>query len=211
LAHDLEQAINKLKSLHDGNLGVVETIGCGIRAIPALRTILFEREPSGLFETRCRVIQALATLNAREVLIEFLTTSHDATDPVERLGDDAVVNAAARAVAKYREESVFQVLLSLAGLRLLPGVVAALSSFARQETIPYLIDALAEDECRPIAEAALEKLGHAARHALRQVVTTGTGSPEVESPSRARQRQSALGLLVKMTYSPKRATPAPQR
>jgi hypothetical protein len=145
------------------------------------------------------------------VLIEFLTTPQDALDPVERLGYDAVVNAAARAVAKYCEEPVFQLLLSLAGQRLLPGVVAVLGSLSRPEAIPYLIDALAEDECRPIAEAALEKLSHAARHALTQAVTTGSGSPEIQSPSRARQRQSALGLLVKMAHSSKRATPIPQR
>jgi hypothetical protein len=200
----LKQALDRLRSLHDGDLGVVEAIACGEQAIPELRALLFEREPSGLFETRCRAVHALAVLNARDVLIEFLVAPHDARDPVERLGDDAVINAAARAVVKFRDESIFDLLLSLARERLLPGVVAALGSFRRPEAIPYLIDALAEDESRLIAEAALEKLGPAARDALTRAVSAGTSSPGSESPSQMRQRQSALGLLVKMSCSAKR-------
>lgn len=209
--HDLKQAINRLRSLHDGDLGVVEIVACGPPAIPHLRSLLFEREPSGLFETRCRVVQALAALNAGHMLIEFLTTPHESADPVERLGDDAVVNAAARAVTKYRDESVFQLLLSLAKRRPLPGVIAALGSFGRYETIPYLVDALAEDECRSIAEAALEKLGPAARHALITAVSEASSPQESESPSRIRQRQSALGLLVKMEQPAKRGARARQQ
>jgi hypothetical protein len=201
---ELKRALTRLRSLHDGDLGVGEVVAYGQPAVPHLRALLLEREPSGLFQTRCRVVQALAVLNARSVLIEYLTAPHQAIDPVERLGDDAVVNAAARAVAKYRDEDVFQLLLSLAKQRLLPGVVAALGSFRRREAIPYLVDALAEDECRPVAEAALEKLGPAARHALTLAVTETTSPPESESPSRIRQRQSALGLLVRLAQPAKR-------
>jgi hypothetical protein len=193
-AHDLERAIEKLKSLHDGDLGVVETVACGARAIPALRTLLCEREPSGLFETRCRAVQALGALDARDVLMEYLAMPHEAPDPVEQLGDDAVLNAAARTVAKYGDEQVFQLLRHLAGRRLLPGVVGGLGEFMRPEAIPILVDALAEDECRPIAEAALKKFGQRAAPALTQA--TAASSPE--SPSRARQRESALGLLAAM-------------
>jgi HEAT repeat protein len=193
-AHDLKRAIEKLKSLHHGDLGVVETVACGARAIPPLRALLFEREPSGLFETRCRAVQALAALNARDVLVEYLAMPHEAPDPVEQLGDDAVLNAAARAVAKYGDEQVFQLLRHLAGRRLLPGVVGGLGEFIRPEAIPYLVDALAEDECRLSAEAALKKFGRRAYGALKRVATAS--SPE--SPSRTRQRQSALGLLAAM-------------
>jgi hypothetical protein len=209
--HDIGEAINRLRSLHDGDLGVVATIACGKRAIPALRVMLFERESSGLFEARCRAVQVLAALNARDVLVEFLTAPPNAVDPVERLGDDAVINAAARAVAKYRDESIFQLLLGLARRRLLPGVVAAVGSFRRPEAIPYLIDALAEDECRPRAEAALERLGPAARPALMRVVFIGTDSPDNQSPSQLRQSRSALRLLVKMLRSSDRVTPARDR
>jgi len=198
---DLEAAIRKLRSLHDGDLGVVETVMCGMRAIPALRAVLFEREPSGLFETRCRAVQALSALRAREVLVEFLVNPHWAADPVERLGDDAVINAAARALAKWRDEDTFQVLLKLSKERLLPGVVAAIGSFRRAAVIPYLVAGLAEDECRPFAEAALGKFGARARGALTQIVNATEPCPGSESPSRMRQRQSALRLLVRIANS----------
>jgi len=203
---ELDAAIQRLRSLHDGNLGLVETVRCGRRAIPALRTVLFEREPSGLFETRCRAVQALSALKAGEVLVEFLANPPCAADPVERLGDDAVINAAARALAKCRDENTFQVLLKLSKERLLPGVVAAIGSFRRAAVIPYLVAGLAEDECRPFAEAALGKFGARARGALTQIVdatdvnATET-SPGSQSPSRMRQRQSALRLLVSIANS----------
>jgi hypothetical protein len=193
-AHDLERAIEMLKSLHHGDLGVVETVACGARAIPALRALLFEREPSGLFETRCRAVQALAALNARDVLVEYLAMPHDAPDPVEQLGDDAVLNAAARTIAKFGDEQIFQLLRHLAGRRLLPGVIGGLGEFMRPEAIPTLVDALAEDECRLIAEAALKKFGRRAHQAL----TRAAAASSPESPSRARQRLSALDLLAAM-------------
>jgi hypothetical protein len=196
--HDVDQAIKKLRSFHDGDLGVIDVIACGTRTIPALRALLFEREPSGLFQTRCRAVDALAALDARDVLLEFLSAPHEAIDPVERLGDDAVVNAAARAVARYREEQVFQLLLTLARYRPLPGVIAALGKFDRPESIPCLIDALLEDECRPAAEAALDRLGPSARLALLQAATPPAPSLESDSASNMRRRRSALGLLAKI-------------
>jgi hypothetical protein len=201
IANDVDQAIKKLRSFHDGDLGVIDVIACGTRIIPVLRTLLFERDSSGLFQTRCRAVDALAALDARDVLLEFLSAPHEAIDPVERLGDDAVVNAAARAVARYRDEQVFQLLLALAKHRPLPGVIAALGKFDRQESIPCLIDALLEDECRPAAEAALDKLGPSAHLALLQAATPPAPSPEGESPSRMRQRQSVFGLLAKIGVS----------
>jgi len=172
-----------------------------MRAVPALRAVLVEREPSGLFETRCRAVQALSALKAREVLVEFLANPYWAADPVERLGDDAVINAAARALAKWRDEDTFQVLLKLSKERLLPGAVAAIGSYRRAALIPYLVAGLAEDECRPFAEAALGKFGARAYGALTQIVNATDPSPGSESPSRKRQHQSALRLPVRIANS----------
>ncbi len=47
---EVEQAIAKLKSLQDGDVGVVDVIAFGKQAIPALRRILFERERSGFIK-----------------------------------------------------------------------------------------------------------------------------------------------------------------
>jgi hypothetical protein len=191
----VERAIEKLKSLHDGDRGLIEILACGRRAIPALRVLLFEREPSGLFQTRCLAVKALAALQAYDVLIEFLEASHEAADPVERLGDDAVINAAARAVAA-REPRVFDLLMRLAETRPLPGVIEALGAFSRTEAIPCLIEALAEDESRPKAEAALRKFGSFAHKALAVVACQPLPMLEPESQSRLRQRRSALELLI---------------
>ena len=162
----VKRAIEKLKSLHDGDRGFIETVACGRRAIPALRELLFEREPSGLFQARCLAAKALAELKAYDVLIEFLEDPRDVTDPVERVGEDAVINSAARAAAALREPRVFDLLIRLAETRPLPGVIGALKAFSQIEAIPYLIEALAEDESRPEAEAALRNLGSSAHEAL---------------------------------------------
>ncbi len=189
-------AIETLRSLHDGDRGVAEVIALGQEAIPLLRELLFEREPSGLFETRRRAVEALASLGAQHVLIEFLESSPDIADPVQKLGEDAVINAAARALRDLREPRVFQLLLSLVKGRALAGVVAALGGFHRPETIPYLIDALAEDESRPEAEAALRDMASLAHDALIIAALQDPTRPERESESRLRQRRSALALLL---------------
>jgi hypothetical protein len=65
----------------------------GNAAIPTLRGLLFQREPSGLFQTRCRAIEALAALDAHSVVIEHLNAAvlserldgnRTLTDAVER-------------------------------------------------------------------------------------------------------------------------------
>jgi hypothetical protein len=196
----LATALARLLSLRDGDRGVAEAASHGADAIPALRAVLFEREPSGLFETRRRAVEALALIGAHDVLIEFLESQHEAADPVERLGDDAIVNAAARALSGVGWPRVFHLLMSLAEKRSWPGVVAALGAFRRAESIPYLVAALAEDESRPSAEAALLALGAAACDAL---VAAARRRPfDLDSESRLRQRRSALALLLQIGVKP---------
>jgi hypothetical protein len=197
----VEQAIGKLKSFREGDLGIAEVIACGEKAIPALRRMLFEREPSGLFQARCRAVEALAGLGAHDVLIEFLESDRDITDPVERLGEDAVINAAARALANSRERRVFELLLRLAQRPALTGVIGALGTFEKSEAIPVLIDALEEDVSRHAAETALWKLGKKARAALLCTVDLKLPSAERESESSARRRRSALKLFAEMDRS----------
>jgi hypothetical protein len=148
---ELQQAIEKLKSLHDGDRGVPAVTACGPVAVPVLRGLLFEREPSGLYETRRRVVWTLAALKAHDVLLDYLHGHADPSDPVERLGDDAIINAAAIAVAELRSEEVFQLLMRLAQHRLLAGVVQALGTFQRTEAIAIFVEALSVNgvSCRP--------------------------------------------------------------
>lgn len=194
LAEDIRRAIGKLTSFHDGDMGVIATIACGRRAIPALRAILFARVPSGLYETRRRAVEALAQLHADDVLIAFLATSRDITDPVEQTGEDAVTNAVARALAGSADDRVAPLLFALAERPPLAGVVAALGKRRCVEALPYFIKALAEDFTRPAAEEAIRGLGVRARDALLATAIRPAPS-EPETVSRKRQRRSALQLL----------------
>lgn len=176
-------------SFHDdAEVGVVEIVRCGEAAIPTLRDLLFSREPSGLFQSRCRAVEALAALGAHSVLIEFLSTDRVARDLVERLGDDAVINATALALARSRVGGVFDLLLHLAKRASLTGVIGALGSFDRREAIPLLIDPLEDDASRPTAEAALKRMGSAARPALIATAIVRVPTAELESESSLRRR-----------------------
>lgn len=199
-AQNIEQAIARLKSFHD-ELGVLDVIACGEQAVPALRTILFERERSGLYQTRCRAVEALSALRAHFVLIEFLETEREITDAIERVGEDAVINAAALALGSVRERRVFELLLRLAQRPALTGVIGALGAFGTVEAIPALINALEEDASRVTAETALRKLGPKAREALLRTVNVKVPTAASESESSARRRRSALRLITEMEQS----------
>ena len=193
---EVKMALDRLKSLGEGDLGVLDVVACGGQTVAPLRAFLFEREPSGLFQPRCRAAEALKRLGAYDVLIEFLELSREIADPVERLGEEAVISAAARALANLSDDRVFNLLLSLADVRLLPGVVAALGASGRPEAIPYLIAALAEGECQPTAEGALRRFGASAVPSLLVASTRRPGAPESEN--KLRRRRGALRLLAEI-------------
>jgi hypothetical protein len=197
-SQQVEQAIATLKSFRDGEFGVACVVACGEQAIPALHTALFQREPSGLYQARCRAVEALAALGAHNVLIEFLEADRKIADPIERVGEDAVINAAASALANTREEHVFELLLRLAKRACLTGVIGGLSAYRKVEAVPGLLNALEEDASRPTAEAALKRLGEPAYSALLRTVHQRLPSREQESESSVRRRRSALRLLAEM-------------
>jgi hypothetical protein len=91
--------IDRLRALREADRAVLDLSALGPVAIPALRHFLFRREPSGLYQPRCDAVAALAALRADEVLLDFLEAAPEVeiADPVERTGEDAVINAAARA------------------------------------------------------------------------------------------------------------------
>jgi hypothetical protein len=166
-----------------------------------LRRLLFNREPSGLFEVRIRSIHALAKLGARDVLLDFLRTRQALADPVEQLGEDAVISAAAQALADYDEAGVFDALMELAKRPCLAGVIFAVGASRRPEAIPVLVRALSEDTSRLTAERALIAIGEAAQSTLIEVATNSSQN-SLRSESHLRQRRSALRLLAQMDVSP---------
>lgn len=196
LAERIRLGLAMLRSEHEGDRGVVAITACGAAAVPALRDFALNRDPSGLYQARCRAVEALAALDAREALPDLLHLPLDRPDPVERTGDEAVVNAAARALIGSHDEGMFRTLLHLARYKHLTGVIEALGTFRRSEAIPPLIDALAEDCSRPAAEAALRSYGSIASHALWNIARR-----QDESVSELRQRRSALRLLLAIGVS----------
>jgi len=190
---ELPHAIERLRSLRDGDLAIMDVVAYGKAAVWPLREVLFQREPSGLFDARCRAVEALATVGAYDVLIEFLSAPHAVSDPVESVGEDAVVNAAALAFVNRRDERVFPILLQLAERPCLTGVIAALGAFGRTEAIPRLVDALGEDASRRTAEAALRTVGGAARQSLLDAAIL-----PLSSETDIRRRVSVLGLLAEI-------------
>lgn len=199
---DVRRAVDKLASLQSGDLGVVETVACGPKAIPALRRLVFKRDPSGLYETRRRAVEALARLGANGVLIDFLGLSREIGDPVEWTGEEAVINAAARAVADAGHVRAVPVLLDLLNQHLSAGVIEALGKFRCIEALPRFIDALADDFARVAAEGALRQIENQARPALLHTAKLHFPSREHETVSSRRRRRSAVALLGEMGLPP---------
>jgi putative (di)nucleoside polyphosphate hydrolase len=198
---DLAEALRKLASLREGDRGVLEVTACGAAAVPALHAILCKREPSGIFEPRCRAVAALKALDARNELRAFLGDPPQSDDPVERTGNDAVIGAAALALAELGHEADFPLIIRLAMHRPVPGVLAALGMFRRREALPWLIRGLAEDFTRREAEESIRKLGATAGPALIEAAMNPTPSAAEETESSRRRRRSALQLLAELSPS----------
>ena len=194
----IANAIARLKSLRDGDAGFVELVGLGPDVVPPLRRLLFEPEPSGLHQVRGRAAEALGALGAFDVLADFLVSRHPIADPVERLGEEVVIGAAARAISRLREEWVFLLLAVLAAHRCISGVLAGLGSFHRKDSIGIFIDALGEDETRLTAETILCGFGRAARPALIAAALDRDNANRSENKSQLRKRRSALGVLLEI-------------
>lgn len=194
---EAKRLIARLQALYDADRAVLELMGLGSAAIPPLRRFLFRREPSGLYQPRVHAVAALAALKAEDVLLDFLIRAPDVdiADPVERTGEDAVINAASRALAHRRDDEAFAALIGIAECRCLAGVVEALGEMRRKKAIPYLIEGLTSDFCRPVAETALCKFGAAARPALIGAALRAIPSAEFESVSSLRARRSAVTVL----------------
>ena len=194
-ARTLEDAIARLQSPQEGAQSVVDIVRFGPQAIPALRGLLFGRDRSGLHQARCRAIDALAALKAYDVLDEFLRRERPIGDPTEELGEDVVVSAAARALARRHDKASFALLEGMARRRPLAGILAGLGSYKRLRTIPIFVKALAEDELRFTVEAVLRSFGSRARPHL--LAAACDPAPDV-CESDFRKRRSVLGLLGEM-------------
>ena len=139
-------------------------------------------------------MEVLAALKAYDKLRDFLQTPRDVTDPVEQTGEEAVINAAARAVGDLGDRRDLPLLLALLKREHLAGVIEAVGRFRPPEALPYFIEALADDFSRPPAEGAVRKLGLAAQDALFRCAVRRDPSSGREVDLSKQQRRSALRL-----------------
>jgi HEAT repeat protein len=193
---EIRLRIERLNSLIDGHQASMELAGFGAAAIEPLRRFLFAGRPSGIFQPRQWAVEALAAIGAKDVLVAYLARDEWIADPVIRQGEDAVRNTAARLVSRWRSDDVFELLLSLAQKRLLPGVIAALGTFGRPEALPVLERALEDDVARPAAEEALPAFGSRAVDTLIASVGRKQMNEDEEVPSSLRRRRAAAEILA---------------
>lgn len=192
---EIEALVQSLNSLHEGELGIDMLVACGARAIQPLRRFLLEGKPSGIFVPRQRAVRALAELGAKDVLLDYLLHDEQNADPVAAHGEEALRNTAARALAAWQTEDVYQALRRVFVRRRLVGIIEALGEFRRPEALPELVAALEDDFCRSSAEDALRKMGELAHGVLIDAARTPDPSGAHERPASRRRRRCALRLL----------------
>jgi len=194
---EIRSFVRDLESLPGGGLTVSLLVGCGERAVAPLREFLLNGRPRGVFQPRQRAVEALAELGAKDVLMEYLSQKRVIADAVVRFGEEAVENTAARELARWPTEEVFQFLMNLAQRRMLAGAVDALGRFERPEAAPVLVKVLGDDVGRPAAEKALRAIAEKVKPALFQAARR-TGAPEDETPSERQRRRSVVRVLADM-------------
>ena len=89
---EIGRLVERLNSLREGAQAAADLVVCGQRTVEPLRKFLLEGKPSGIFQPRQRAVESLAELGAKDVLIEYLTSDEPIPDPVDRYGEEAVIN-----------------------------------------------------------------------------------------------------------------------
>jgi hypothetical protein len=193
--------VQDLESLREGSMVAAALVGCGARAIQPLRSFLLQGRPRGIYQPRQLAVETLGQLGAKDALLEYLSKPSAIKDAVVQLGEDAVRSTAARELARWQTDDVFEC-LTRAGLNhLLPGIVEALSTFRRTEAMPYFLWALGDGVCRSHAEEAIRGLGIAARPFLMDAAGTRNPSVDQESPSSLQRRGWVLRILADLKVS----------
>jgi len=199
---EIGRLVERLNSLREGAQAAADLVVCGQRTVEPLRKFLLEGKPSGIFQPRQRAVESLAELGAKDVLIEYLTSDEPIPDPVDRYGEEAVINTAARLLAEWRDKDIYEVLLRLLRRKALPGLIDAVASFRRDETLMEFIAALGDSISRTFAEEALRLSGEAAHRLLRHVALAPCPDGDYETPSSLRRRRAALRLLSELQLAP---------
>jgi hypothetical protein len=197
---EIRSYVGDLESLPSGELTVSLLVGCGERAIAALREYLLRGRPRGIFQPRQRAVEALARLGAKDVLIEYLSQKRNIPDAEVRFGEEAVENTAARALGVWRTDAVFDFLQELAERRMLAGVMEALGTFERVEAADTFVRALGDDVCRPAADEALCRIAGKVKPVLIRAALRNRDEAE-EGPSERRRRRGVMKILSELPFT----------
>ena len=192
----IDRLVQGLFSLTEGELSVAALVGVGERAVPALRRVLLQGQPSTVYLPRQRVVRTLAELGAFWVLKEYLLQEKKIKDPDLRLAEEAVENTAARELARNQSEENCCVLLGLVMQRKLPGAVEALAQFRQDAAAPALVAALESDFCRNAAVEGIRPIYKAAVPYLIESARSPEPSRSEESATSLRRRRAAIRLLA---------------
>ena len=156
---EVSRLLARLQSLVDGPSAIEELAACGPRAIPPLREFLLSGRVASVPQPRMWAVEALARLEARDVLIEYLQAPSLVTDPQLLFAEDAVRSTAGRRLSAWRDNPTFEFLLDLCRKRSTPGAIESLAGFERVESIPCLDRALEDDMCRRSRRRGTTKIG----------------------------------------------------
>jgi HEAT repeat protein len=191
----IQEAINKLNSLIGNESAVESVVALGKQAIPYLEHFLLDCPPRTISLPRCRTVRALGELGAYSVLTQYFERYQRPSDSAVLFAEDAVRSAAAKELAQVHSEGVYRVLLRATKQRATSGLVRALGSFCRPESVPLLFELLEDDLCRTDAMTELRKIPEAARPYAVLLLRGCTETPIQRSIS-TRRRHCTLQLLV---------------
>ncbi len=97
----LQRLVATLNALHEGKMAIPLLFIAGKRAIRPLRTILLGEGVNRVRIPRTQVVWALAELGAREVLMEYLLTYRNISEPDSCQAEDEVRSAVTRALTAW--------------------------------------------------------------------------------------------------------------
>jgi hypothetical protein len=191
--------IQQLSTLREGPAIVNELIRAGGAATPILAEALLNGQPRSVYQPRCLLVEALAGLQAHDVLVEYLRRHRHIADPELRFAEDAVINTAARELKFTFSAEALSALLEIARVRSLPGVIEALGMYCNQDSMPCFIRALESDLARTAAYDALRALGQPVKQALlNEAIRIEPCPPEHENRSSLLRRRACLRLLAEL-------------
>jgi len=197
----IEQLINSLESLVDGNRAEAVLLTRGSAVIEPLARYLLSGPPRTISLPRCRVVRILGELGAYSTLIAYFRDQPLPEDPAVLFAEDAVRSEAAKELAQWKTEDSFQVLLHAVGIRATSGLVSALGEFRCSESIPSLFTLLEDDLCRDAAMESLRQMSNAA-HQYGILLLRGRTDCPIHGPASVRRLRAVLHLFTEFELSP---------